>query len=92
MTDQTNVVPFAPRDSYSDLIPGTNFIGIGIEWFNPGAGMLPIGILLVEDATMHYVKAYMGSGTDIKQIAQWGAKIPKEMAESIFGPLPDWKC
>jgi len=75
------------------LVPNTNLKIIDVHWFG---GRDTIGIVLVEDMTFHYMKAYMGVGRgfdeqdDAKDIAQWGSKIPKKLAEATFGPLPDW--
>lgn len=80
------------------LVPQTNMKVIDAVWFTPGvrAGNT-VGIVLVEDMTMHYTKAYVGNSNGLNEtedsflIAQWGAKVPRAMAESLFGPLPDWK-
>jgi len=76
------------------IIPNTNLKLVDIRWFS---GRDTIGVVLVEDMTMHYVKAYIGVGqgnneqADAEHIAQWGSKIPQTMAESLFGPLPEWR-
>lgn len=67
---------------------------VDVRWFS---GTDSVGVVLVEDMSLHYTKAYIGVGKgqneleDAERIAQWGSKIPKAMAESLFGPLPNWK-
>lgn len=76
------------------LVPNTNMKIIDVQWFN---GRDTVGIVLIEDMTMHYVKAYVGVGNGISEqadaeaIAQWGSKISQVMAEALFGPLPEWQ-
>lgn len=76
-------------------IPNTNNIAIDWQWFNSTS---QVGIVLCEDNVTHKTKAYIGAITlkgndepdDVIHIAQWGAKIPKAIAEACFGPLPDY--
>jgi len=76
------------------VVPKTNMQIIKVRWFG---GVDTIGVVLVEDMILNYVKAYIGTGfgnserSDAIHIAQWGGIIPKEMAESLFGPLPEWR-
>jgi len=75
------------------LVPNTNMKILDVHWYN---GTNCIGIVLVEDMTLNYTKAYIGVGkgfdeqVDAEDIAKWGSKIPKNLAEVIFGPQPDW--
>ena len=73
------------------------------HWFDPDDGAdLCIGIVLVKIQDGH-IQAYIGTGKDHREehgdncrtndeiyIAKWGAKISREMAESIFGSIDDW--
>ena len=75
-------------------VPNTNLTVINHVWF-PGVDM--VGIVLTEDNTTKKTKAYIGVGRkgsdekqDMEHIAKWGAKIPKNLAESTFGKLPDY--
>lgn len=72
------------------VVSGTNLVINKSYWFYPGGGQLPIGVVLVEDMTMHYIKCYMGTGTNVEDIARWGAKVPKQIAETLFGEIDNW--
>jgi len=86
-----NVTKF-PTNSQKegDIVAGTSFYLLDEYWFSPGGNQSTIGVVLVEDSIMHVVKSYIGTGTDAAEIAKWGAKVPRDMAESIFGPQPNW--
>lgn len=78
-----------------NLIPNTNMVLVNCTWFS---GRDNIGVVLVQDVTFGYHKAYIGVGStgeeeidDAHQIAQWGSKVQKQMAESLFGPIKLWK-
>lgn len=61
---------------------------IDVAWFN---GRTCVGIVKVEDE-YDGIKYYIGSTpfatdeeTDMKFIADWGAKFPKELGDQLFG-------
>ena len=76
------------------LIPNTNLKLLDVKWFS---GTDTVGIVLVEDMSQHYVKAYIGVGAGLNEksdaihISQWGSKITKAHAEAIFGAQPEFK-
>ena len=73
-------------------VPNSNNLVLDSRWFNT------VGMVLVEDQITMKTAVYIGSGmpsndkaSDEVHIAQWGSKVPKKMAESVFGPLHDYK-
>jgi len=78
----------------SQLVPNTNLKLLDVKWFS---GTATVGIVLVEDMSAHYTKAYIGVGqgfnevADALHIAQWGGKITKKHAEVIFGAQPNFR-
>lgn len=78
----------------SQIVPNTNLKLLDVRWFS---GTDTVGIVLVEDMSAHYTKAYIGVGqgfnekADALHIAQWGTKISKKHAEAVFGSLPNFK-
>lgn len=66
---------------------------IDAVWFSSAT---TVGIVLCEDENLNVVKCYIGCGlsgneqSDIKSIMDYGSKIPKAMAESVFGELPNY--
>jgi len=76
------------------IVQGTNLQVVDVVWFS---GTDTVGVVLCKDANLNYVKAYIGVGagydeqTDAESITKWGSKVPKAMAESLFGPLDNWR-
>lgn len=76
-------------------VPNTNLTIIDWKWFNSTS---LVGIVLGFDNVTKQTQAYIGSPppsynevTDVIYIAQFGAKLPKQIAEATFSPLPDYK-
>lgn len=90
-----NITPITKRPSIvGKSVPETNFTILNHCWYS---GVDVVGIVLVEDKTTKKTKAYIGVGRkgnneqeDIYHIAKWGAKVPRNMAETQFGRLPDF--
>ena len=74
------------------------------HWYCPDDGSdIAIVVVLTQTKDRHQ-EAYIGTGHDHRceklhhddrdadevRIAKWGAKISKETAESIFGPIENW--
>lgn len=91
----TNVFNIDTKMAVTSIpIPGTNNTAINWVWFS---SRTLVGIVLCEDNVTKQTKAYVGACQtrldevgDVIEVAQWGAKAPKAMAESLFGPLPDY--
>lgn len=79
------------------LVPESNMKILDKVWFNGGNGA--VGMILCEDIKTNQTMAFIGStdsdglteDEDAQQIAKWGAKLPKPLAEAQFGQLPDYK-
>ena len=80
-----------------------NVIVLKSHWYNLDDGAdTSIGIVLVKIVDSQ-VQAYIGMGRDNRNpdrntfrvrdeqyIAKWGARVSRETAESIFGPIDNW--
>ena len=88
LTKHIREVNSQPTDDIYDVID--------IRWFSNNRINAdqnePIGIVLVEDYNCNTVTAIIGNGRDPQNIAAWGSKIDRRMAEGIFGyAMPNYK-
>lgn len=64
---------------------------INANWFNN-----TVGFVLCQDEITGKYKCYIGTGQgydewqDTQNIMDYGSKITKDMAESVFGDLPNY--
>jgi len=79
------------------LAPDSNMNILDTAWY---AATRTVGMVLCEDTVTGQTMAFLGpcdpdcaltEAEDSVQIAQWGAKMNKTMAEAQFGPLKNYK-
>jgi hypothetical protein len=92
MKYQSNQEGYIMTDNILKMVPNSNNVVLNSYWFGDD-----IGIVLVEDQVTKKTMCYIGTAStgsqegDEYRIAQWGSKVPKSMAESLFGTLMDYK-